>query len=71
MGKITQIAWAAVDMKAEPMPHIISWTIRGNPNAVRREVGLGWTQKRDAEAGWKRAMAEGIRVQKIEMILTI
>lgn len=70
MAKIKQGAWAGVDMKAKP-PHIMAWSIRGNPNAVRREIGLGWTEKKDADAGWKQAMADGIRVKKIEMIVTL
>jgi len=66
MPKITQTAFAAVDIASHDKGHIMSWTIKGTASGVRREVGKVWFEE-DPKRGWLAARAEGIRVKKITL----
>lgn len=66
MAKIQQMAFAAIDMRQKPKPHILSWTVNGSAAAVRQAIGKAWYQE-DPKEGWKAARTEGIKVVKIAM----
>jgi hypothetical protein len=66
MSKITQTAFAAVDLRGSGKPWIMAWSIRGLAKDVRDEVGKAWC-KEDPAMGWRAAKIEGIKVVKIDM----
>jgi hypothetical protein len=66
MVKIKQSAFAAAELNGKK-PHILSWTVCGTAEGVRRTVGKAWCEENPKE-GWKAARIEGMKVLKITMV---
>jgi hypothetical protein len=68
--KITETAFTAVQQFPGGEPHVLTWATAAYANQVRQAVGEAWDLDDEGhKAGWKKAMKNGVRVVKVEMIV--